>query len=67
MLGMTRYKAVILILSLNPGRNYTVVDRAYGREELVLDSDRRESDCTEKTGFLGTCFLHRLVGQTIRR
>ena len=65
MLGMTRYKAVVFILSLNPDRNYTVVDRAHGREELVPDGDRRERDCAEKTVFSDTCFLHGLVGQTM--
>lgn len=67
MVGTTRYKPVVLVLSLSPDRNYTAVDRAHGREELVLDSDRRERDCREKTFFSDTCFLHALVGQTMQQ
>ena len=65
MLGTARYKAVVFVLSLNPDRNYTVVDRACGREEVVPDSDRRERCCAQKTVFSDTCFLHGVVGQTM--
>lgn len=63
MLGMTRYKTVILVLSLDPDRNYTVVDSAHGSEKLLPDNNRRERDCTENTGFSDTVFNMDLWGR----
>lgn len=53
---MTRCKTVILILSLNPDRNYTVVDSAQGSEKMLPNNNRRERDCTENAGFSDTVF-----------
>lgn len=65
MLGMTRYKAVVFILSLNPDRNHTVVDRAHGREELLPYGDRRGRGCTERQSFQIPVFSMGLWAQTM--
>lgn len=44
----SNYEAVLFILYLTPDRIYIVVDRAHGREELVLDGDRRKRLCREE-------------------
>lgn len=63
MLGMTRCETVILILSLNPDRNYTVVDSARGSEKMLPNNNRRERDCTENAGFSDTVFDMDLWGR----
>lgn len=38
---------MLFILYLTPDRSYIVVDRAHGREELLLNVDRRKRLCRE--------------------